>query len=246
MFRKESRAARTAGESGRVAVRTIIFVGVAVLILGALVVNAIVTKPPMDVWNENMTMGDKDAAKHFVVYTDMFCPYCDKFSQLIAKNAKEFKKDYLDSKEVYFELRLTDMLKDSHSVNSERGGEAGYCAAAQGRDQFWNYYHAMLDKLDKDYHDKGIGVSKTSPEIPKLGDDYYFTAADTAGIDRGKLESCMKKNETLSELNANTAKIPAGASGLPYFVFSGWTSSGFDGDWSTVKSMFKAGGASGA
>ena len=37
-------------------------------------------KVDMTTWNSNMTIGNAETAKHhFIMYTDIFCPYCDKF-----------------------------------------------------------------------------------------------------------------------------------------------------------------------
>lgn len=224
--------------------RTIVFISLAVIIIGLFIVNAIVTKPDKSygAWSSAMTMGNTDADRHFIVYTDIFCPYCDNYSRVVEDNFDEFKRDYIDTNQVFYEIRLTDMISD-HSVNSEMGGESGYCAADQG--QFWDYYHVILAQLKVDYHDKGIGVSKTSPEIPKLDDEYFYRAArKISGIDIGKFETCLNNHEKLAELNQNTQKASkAAVQGLPYFVFGDWSGSGFDGNWKTVKSMFSAGGA---
>ena len=88
----------------------------------------------MTVWNEQMTKGDKDTAKHhFIMYTDVFCPYCDKFSDAVAANMEDFDKNYVEDKNILFEIRVTDMnYVNGHSTNSRPGGEAVYCAAKQG------------------------------------------------------------------------------------------------------------------
>jgi protein-disulfide isomerase len=223
--------------------KTIILVLLGAGIVGLIIVNAVVTKPTPSytVWSEAMTMGNKEAEHHFTVYTDIYCPYCDNYSRALEENLDEFQRDYIDSGKVFYEIRLTDMIAD-HSPNSERGGESGYCAADQNK--FWDYYHGILSQLKDDYHSKGIGTSKTSPEIPKLDDDYYIDVARKVdGLDVAAFTDCLTDHKMLDTLNQNTTKAAQTiSSGLPYFVFDEWTSSGFEGDWKTIKSMFRAGG----
>ena len=222
--------------------KDIILAVLAIGIVGLIVVNAIVTKPETaQAWSKAMTKGSDGAERHFIFYTDIFCPYCDNYSRVLIANLDEFQRDYLDNNQVYYELRLTDMISD-HSVNSKRGGEAGYCVADQGN--FWNFYEEILAKLKKDYHDKGIGTSKTAPKIPQLDDYYYYDAVEKAGdLDIDQFKTCMDENQMLETLNNNTLRASRIAvQGLPYFVFGDWTGSGFDGDWNTIKSMFRAGG----
>jgi protein-disulfide isomerase len=226
-------------------IKVILFVALGVLVVGLVIYNASLPPKPTDfsqkAWHEAMTLGNASAENHFIVYTDIFCPYCDNFSRAWADNEEEFRRDYIDNNKIYLEYRLTDIISD-HSPNAERGGEGGYCAAKQGA--FWEYYRTMLDKLQKDYHSKGIGVSKTSPKIPELDDAYFVEPAKAvARLDVAQFESCMNSHETLPELKQNTAKAGAVVNGsVPYFVFNDFVTSGFGGDWATVKMMFKAGG----
>jgi protein-disulfide isomerase len=192
-----------------------------------------------EVWVEQMTLGQSDAQNHFIVYTDMMCPYCDNFSRVIIDKMDELRRDYLDTGKIYLEYRMTDIIAD-HSVNSERAGEAAYCAATVG--EFWSWYGGSLEKLWEDYHSKGIGTSKTAPKIPLLADEYW--TEKLGDIDMGDdFAKCMEDHSSLAELNRNTARaakiLP---NGVPYFVFNDFTSSGFEGDWARVKAMFQAGG----
>lgn len=232
-------------------------IGLLVLVagfLGTLVVFNILnpTPPDMETWNNMMAKGDPETAKHhFIMYTDIFCPYCDKFSDAVAANQEEFEKNYIEDKNILFEIRVTDMnYENGHSENSRPAGEAVYCAAKQG--DFWSYYYALLAKVYKDYHSRGIGVDRTSPKIPTLSDEYFYEIADSLDtIDRDKLTSCMENDETVKELDDNTAKAQKKAiNGVPYFVFDKYTANGFAGNWNTkndyeqVKLLMDAGLAS--
>jgi protein-disulfide isomerase len=199
-------------------------------------------------WNEQMTLGDKETAKrHYIMYTDIFCPYCDKFSDAVAAHKNEFMTDYIEGKNIYFEIRVTDMnYLSGHSNNSRPAGEGVYCAARQ--EKFWDYYYALLGQIYNDYHSKGIGIDKNSERIPDLKMDYFYDVAKNTELDYDKFVSCMENHETAEELDKNTERasnIVAG--GVPYFTFHNFVTSGFagnfdpDNDYEQVKLMMEAG-----
>ncbi len=184
------------------------------------------------VWNDAMTMGDKETAKHhFIMYTDIFCPYCDKFSDAVTANLDDFKEQYIDGQNILFEIRVTDLnYLAGHSNNSLPAGEGAYCAAKQNN--FWGYYHSLLDKLFEDYHSKGIGVDRNSEHIPDLNITYFYDAAEKGGLNREQFVSCMEKHEGKSELDKNTTRTANTLNGgVPYFVFDKFTYNGFMGEW---------------
>lgn len=202
----------------------------------------------MSTWNAAMTKGDpKTAQHHYIMYTDIFCPYCDKFSHAVGAHLEEFDKDYIEDKKILFEIRVTDMNYESgHSNNSRPAGIAAYCAAKQN--QFWDYYYNLINKLYDDYHSKGIGAERDSPEhIPDLELDYYYAAADGTQLNKNQFVQCVEKEETKTELDNNTRRAYNSAQGLPYFVFDKYTISGMAGnwdaenDWGQVKLMLNAG-----
>ena len=103
------------------------------------------------------------------MYTDIFCPYCDKFSYALIANKEDFEENYLNNNQVYFEMRVTYMnYLSGHSNNSKPAGEATYCAAKQ--EKFWNYYDTLISTLyddgtevvsnytDKSYAHKGVEI----------------------------------------------------------------------------------------
>lgn len=230
------------------AIRIGIIVAICGLFIGLACYNSLnPAAPDMTAWNENMTIGDKETAKHhFVMYTDISCPFCSKFSNALTANWDDFKKNYIEGKHIYFEIRMTDMNHVSgHSNNSRPAAEGAYCAAKQ--EKFWEFYHEILAKLFEDYHSKGIGVSPTAEKIPDLDVSYFYDAADKAGLDHDKFVTCMEKDETTAEIDTNTTRAGSVASGLPYFVFDKFTYNGFAGDWNTdvdyltAKDMLDAG-----
>ena len=226
-----------------------IIIAVVGAIFGLFVYNALNgTSFEGSAWNEQMTLGDVSTAKHhYVMYTDIFCPYCDKFSDAVAAHKDEFMTDYIEDKKIYFEIRVTDMnYLAGHSNNSKPAGEGAYCAAKQ--EKFWDYYYALLGQIYKDYHSKGIGIDKNSERIPDLEMDYFYKVAKNTDLDYDSFVSCMENHETEEELNKNTQRagnIVGG--GVPYFTFDKFVTSGFAGnfdadkDYEQVKLMMEAG-----
>lgn len=227
----------------------VIAVGLAIVILFALIAYNAANpgKPNFVAWNENMTLGDKETAKHhYIMYTDLFCPYCDKFSLAVKAHKDEFQKEYLEDKGVYFEIRMTRMNYVSHdSINSKNGAEGSYCAAKQSK--FWDFYYEMLDKLWEDYFEKGIGVDRYSEHMPELELAYFQEAAEEAGLNMDEFNSCMDSDEMEKTISDNTSKASSITYGVPYFQFGSSQLSGFDGNWDTendwqeVKTMLNSG-----
>lgn len=211
-------------------------IGGIVAILGVLVAlvvfNASSSTPTTTVWDANFTKGSLEAKNHYIMYTDLMCPYCDVFSRVLAEHEEEFQRDYIEGHDILFEIRMTDFLYQYGSgtnTYSQDAAEASYCAAAEGK--FWEFYHGALQALWKDYHSKGIGVSKTSPKISGMTADYWLKVGKNAGV-AGNFEKCYTEHEQLETVRANTekaAKIVGG--GVPYFKFNKFTSSGFDQSW---------------
>ena len=228
--------------------------------LFALIIYNAANPPKADavIWNNAMTIGDAKTAEHFFYdYTDIMCPYCDKFAIAMDKHMDDFKADYVDGQKVFYELRLTSLLSDFHPEesslvdNSTNSAMAGYCAADQGK--FWEWYGWILDKLNEDFFSKGIGASSTATQrIPQLEQNYFTTVGDKIeGLDEEKLTQCVANNDMAATVENNTkraAKIISG--GLPYYVFDSYVSPGFDGnwevehDWKSAKALFDAGIAS--
>ena len=225
-----------------------IIIAVVGLLFGLFAYNSMNTSFEGPAWNEQMTLGDKTTAKHhYIMYTDIFCPYCDKFSDAVAAHKDEFMTDYIEGKKIYFEIRVTDMnYLSGHSENSKPAGEGAYCAAKQ--EKFWDYYYALLGQIYDDYHSKGIGIDKNSERIPDLEMKYFYDVAKKTSLDYDSFVSCMENHETEEELNKNTQRagnIVGG--GVPYFTFDKFVTSGFagnfnaDNDYEQVKLMMDAG-----
>lgn len=229
------------------AIRITAIVAVVGFFVTLLVVKSI-QPPDMSVWNSAMAKGNPETAKHhFIMYTDIFCPYCDKFSDAIAANLEDFDKHYIEDNDILFEIRVTDVnYLNGHSNNSRPAGQAAYCAAKQ--DKFWDYYYSLLGQMYDDYHSKGIGVDPYSEHIPDLELDYFYRAAEGTELDQENFQSCIKNGDTLEELDKNTERAQRNINGgVPHFVFDKYVTDGFAGTWDTtndykqVKTMLDAG-----
>ena len=194
-----------------------------------------------EIWNQAMTMGDPETAvRHYIVYTDLMCPYCNYYGRVIWENDEEFQQYIADNK-IAYEVRVTDMLYESSGVEmSLPAAEGAYCAARENR--FWDYYHAALDHIFKDYYSKGIGYSKTAPMITDMERDYWYNIGKEIGLG-DTFKTCFKDSLAVTELRENTYKAGVSIDGLPSFAFSKFTTSGYDPswEWSTVKTMLNQG-----
>jgi protein-disulfide isomerase len=194
--------------------------------------------PKSPVWNPKMTLGSDNAQNHFIEYTDMFCPYCAKFNLALHSNFDAFKRDYIDTGKIQFEVRLVSMITTHR--NSDYGEQYAYCAAEQNK--FWDYYPKQLKLIDDKYFSKGIG-GHGQPDIEDLPMSFFENVAKDSGVDMTKLKSCIDSGKGKSGVGVATAtaqrKLP---SGVPYFIFNDFTNSGFEGDYNTIKQMFTAGG----
>ena len=194
-------------------------------------------------WDKNATIGSESAKRHYVMYTDLACPYCDVFSRIVHDNYDEFKQ-FITDNNILFEVRLSEFLYEygEHKPDMSRwSAEAAYCASSEGR--FWDYYYAAIDTLYQDYHSKGIGVSKTAPKIEGMTEAYWLNIGKNIGLSEN-FDSCYNEHKMLSKVQENTQKAAKQVQGgLPYFKFGKFSTGGFDQSWGwkEVKEYLEAG-----
>ena len=224
------------------AVRIVALVAVFGLIFAALITSSI--KPvnvEESVWNANMVLGDPSTAtRHYIVYTDLMCPYCNYYAKVVADNDDAFRT-YLAEHHIAYEVRMTDMLYESSGVElSLPAGEAAYCAARENR--FFDFYHLAVNRIFADYYSRGIGSSKTAPKIDDITDDYWLSMGEELNLG-DSFKDCFVNHEAYSELRENTYRAATVSNGLPYFSFGKYTTGGFDSSWgwSEVETMLNAG-----
>lgn len=209
--------------------RSVAIIGVIVALFAVIILNSSTKQSAADqVWNLAATTGDPEAQNFYVMYTDLMCPYCDYFSRAVMENQDDFDQ-YLADNHILFEVRLTDYLYEaSGSQYSRDAAEAAYCAMHE--DKFWDFYHGALTALDRDYHSKGIGDSKTSPAIKDLPEDYWLKIGHKAGLG-AEFDQCVAGHETADEVDKNTERALKVANGMPYFKFNRFSTAGFDSSW---------------
>ena len=222
--------------------RIIALIAVFALILIAIVSSSVnQVNVSEEIWNPAMTAGNvDDAIRHYIVYTDLMCPYCNYYGRVIWENDEEFKK-YIEDNKIAYEIRVTDMLYESSGVQMSRpAAEGAYCAARENR--FWDYYHAALDHIFEDYYWKGIGYSKTAPMITDMDRDYWYNIGKEIGLS-DSFKTCFKESEAVPEIEENTMKVATTTSGLPYFTFGKFSTGGFDPgwEWDTVQTLLNQG-----
>lgn len=197
------------------------------------------------VWDMATTIGRADAKNHYIMYTDLMCPYCDVFARHLKENREEFVREFIEGRDILWEVRLTDFLREyGHDapIYSEWSAEGVYCAKRAGK--FWDYYYAALDALDRDYHSKGVGISKTAPKIADMQPDYWLKIGETVGLGED-FRKCYNEHEALAEVREKTERAGKiiSSGGLPSFQFNQKLFSGIDpaDDWGKIKLRLESG-----
>lgn len=192
------------------------------------------------VWDAEMTIGNMEAKNYFVIYSDVVCPYCVAFENAIVENQEEFEK-YLADNDVLVEIRLSDFLYEygqSNPISSKYSAEAVYCAKKAGK--FWDYYDHAIHTVWEDYFADGGKNALT--ELDKQGKEYWIRLGKDVGLS-AEFEKCVKNDEEYNTITGVAAKMAKNISGLPYFKFNKYISSGFDMNWGFdyVKMYFDSG-----
>ena len=214
----------------RIAVMTLIIGGIiAAMVLG--------TPKEADlgaIWDERTTIGNVKAKNHYVMTTDIMCPYCDYFSRALMSKQSEFEK-YLAENDIVFEVRVTDFLNEygEAGAKSEQAAEATLCATEENR--FWDYYHKAMRSLDEDYHSRGIANAKGAPGITHMDADYWLKIGQEIGLG-DSFRECYREHKMLDKVRENTKKTAqimqkSNSGGMPYFRFGKFETSGFDKSW---------------
>lgn len=192
------------------------------------------------VWYPEMTVGNMDAKNYFVIYSDVACPYCIAFENAIIENQEDFNK-YITENDILVEIRVADFLYEYGEVSpieSRYGAVATYCAKNRGK--FWDYYDLVITRVWNEYF-KDAGKSAFT-EFNKLGKDYWIKLGREVGLG-DDFASCVENDETLSVVMEDAKRMTRLVTGMPYFKFNSYISSGFDlsWGWNYVKMYFDAG-----
>lgn len=227
-----------AGSSSNTFGRIVRFITISVIVVIFLVI-ALSSAPKNQDLNsikdDRTIIGKKTAKNHYIMMTDIMCPYCDVFSRLTMENEDKFKK-YLNDHDIVFEVRVTDYLHENNMDKrgfSQMGAEAIACATDQNK--FWEYYHQAIRRLWQDYHSKGIGSSKNAPAIKDLTVQYWQKIAKEVNLD-SSFNTCLTEHKKLDTVKQNTQEVTtlmtrSNLGGMPSFKFNNFATSGFDTNW---------------
>ena len=208
--------------------RIVAVVAVIGLIVAAIVVSMNRPAGSSEVWYEEMTLGRKDARNHFIIYSDIACPYCIAFEAAMVEHHDELM-EYIEKNDVLIEVRATDFLYEygeGAPVESRYSAVATYCAKNEGK--FWDFYDEAVATTWKDWF-AGVGKSAFG-EFNKMGKDYWVKMGRKVGLG-DEFEKCVMNDETLDIVKEDARKMAKYVNGLPYFRFNSFVSSGFSLDW---------------
>ena len=86
-------------------------------------------------WDLRTTVGNHEAKNHFIMYTDLACPYCDVFSRAVMENEEEFQQ-LIAENDIMVEIRLMDFLYhygENKPEMSKWSAEATVCATEKDK-----------------------------------------------------------------------------------------------------------------
>jgi len=136
--------------------------------------------------------GDPAAKVALIEYSDFQCPFCGKFARDVLP---EIRKTYLDSGRALMAFRHLPLA--IHSL-AQKAGEAGECAARQGR--FW----PMHDWLFR--------------ETPKLEESRLREGARELALDTRAFDACLNGQAALRVQEDAASARPLGITGTPSFL----------------------------
>lgn len=221
--------------------RIIGVVAVIGLLAGAII--ASMQKPAAggSVWDKDTTLGSQEAKNHFIIYSDILCPYCVAFENAMIEHEEELQ-EYIKKHDILIEVRLSDFLYEygeSRPINSRYSAVATFCAKKEGK--FWDYYNNAITTVWNSYFK--TGGKAAFMEMQSLDKDYWISLGKEVGLGES-FETCVRNDNTLDEViktASKTAKAVDG--GMPYFKFNNFSQSGFDMSWGWdyVLKYFEAG-----
>lgn len=223
------------------ALRIIGVILVSITLLATIIISTMPkSSEPEEIWDTDTIMGDINAKNHFIIYSDLACPYCIIFENAILNNEAEFQ-DYISKNHILIEVRISDFLYEygTHpSPVSRLGAIATYCAKNEGK--FWDYYNLAIKTISDDYDHYGIGSSH--PTNGSTTDEYWLKIGKKVGLG-DDFETCYKEKTPLSKIMATARRTVELVDGMPFFKFNNYTFSGFNpnGNWEDVKMHLDAG-----
>lgn len=168
----------------------------------------------LDIQDERLAIGEKEAPVKIVEYADVLCPYCAKVNEEVVPRVK---KDYIDPKKAHYEIRLVAMI----APDSKRAAEGAYCAAEQNK--FWDYMDLAYKETWQNYYRQ----NKSPQDVPLFSDSQINQFASRVGLELSMWRGCLDSGKYAGVLESNKAKMSEiEAYGTPHFLFNGQSYSG--------------------
>jgi protein-disulfide isomerase len=144
--------------------------------------------------------GDKNAPIVVVEFSDFQCPFCGRFFRTVEPDVR---KQYIDTGKVTFVYKHMAIL----GQESIWAGEAAECAADQGK--FWEYHDLVFSRQSGE--NQGAFTKEN-----------LLGFAKELNLDMNKFEPCLKNDQTLDRVQADTQEgQAAGVRGTPTFFING-------------------------
>jgi protein-disulfide isomerase len=144
--------------------------------------------------------GDKNAPIVVVEFSDFQCPFCGRFFRTVEPDVR---KQYIDTGKVTFVYKHMAIL----GQESIWAGEAAECAADQGK--FWEYHDLVFSRQSGE--NQGAFTKEN-----------LLGFAKELNLDMSKFEPCLKNDQTLDRVQADTQEgQAAGVRGTPSFFING-------------------------
>jgi protein-disulfide isomerase len=176
------------------------------------------------IWDMDMTMGNPEAKNHFIIYSDLACPYCIYFEEPIIEHEEHFKS-YVEENDILLEVRLSDFLFEygqHQSPASREGAIATYCAKEEGK--FWDFYNLAVHSVYRDFFNENGKAGLTG--LDQTDKSYWLNIGKQVGLEDEKFKSCVNNDEPLDIIIERAAKTTKLIDGMPYFKFNNYTFSG--------------------
>ena len=146
---------------------------------------------------DGFTIGNPKAPYVMIEFTDLQCPYCEKFQK---ETFPEFKKKYVDTGKVLFVAKAFP-LKQIHP-QAAQAAVALNCAAEQKP--------AAYSDIKSD-----IFANRAN-----LHSDFYQSSVEKYGLDKATFDTCMQDQSQLDKVNRSYKyAYGLGLSSTPSFIF---------------------------
>lgn len=148
-----------------------------------------------EVTEEDHIRGNKDASVTIIEYSDLECPFCNRFHPTISKATEDN-----DVRWVYRHFPLTSIHQEARPA-----ALASECVADQAGDEgFWRFVDTMFENQSS------------------LGSDLYEETALSIGVNIGEFRDCMSSEKFADKVDGDMRSgQEAGVTGTPASFVNG-------------------------